>query len=99
MGVSYFGYAKGTTKGVAPHAKIAIYKVIWVDTITNIDLMAAMEQAIIDGVDVICLSVVDFQKPMYSYAVARSSFSAMEKDIVVVCAAGNNWISVGYNCW
>lgn len=54
-----------------------------------------MEQAIIDGVDVICLSIVDFQKLMYSDAIARSSFSAMEKDVVVVCAAGNDGPSIG----
>ncbi|CAL9011051.1 unnamed protein product, partial [Prunus brigantina] len=28
--VLYFGYAKEKMKGVAPHAKVAIYKVIWV---------------------------------------------------------------------
>ncbi|PQM42863.1 subtilisin-like protease SBT1.9 [Prunus yedoensis var. nudiflora] len=47
--VSYFGLAKGTIKGVAPLAKLTIYKVSWEEGILGSDALIGMDQAIADG--------------------------------------------------
>ncbi|KAM4082096.1 hypothetical protein ACJW30_11G143800 [Castanea mollissima] len=55
-GVSYLGYARGTARGMAPRAHLAVYKVSWA-TETNrtaaTDVLAGMDQAIHDGVDIL----------------------------------------------
>jgi hypothetical protein len=55
--VSYFDYAKGTAVGVAPHARLAIYKVSWNEATYTSDTIAGIDQAVVDGVDVINLSL------------------------------------------
>jgi hypothetical protein len=52
-------------------------------------VFATLEQAIFDGVDVINLSVCFGPTPMYDDVIARASFSAIEKGIVVVAAVRN----------
>lgn len=64
--VSFDGYAEGTTKGVAPYARISMYKVVWDGGIRCSKVFAGMDQAIADGVDVICLPW-DTSKPQKSY--------------------------------
>ena len=90
--VSYFGYARGTAKGVAPGARLAMYKVVW-DTTTEMaattDILAGMEQAILDGVDIMSLSLGINQTSYFTDAMAIGSLSAIEKGIFVVCAGGN----------
>lgn len=91
-GVSYFGYAQGVATGMAPKAHIAMYKVVFAgDTIQSAgaDILAGMDQAIEDGVDLISLSLGLDVAPYYRDIIAMGAFAAMEKGIFVACAAGN----------
>ncbi|XP_047269836.1 subtilisin-like protease SBT3.4 isoform X2 [Capsicum annuum] len=59
--VQYYDLNMGTTHGGAPLARLAIYKVAWNgingEMISNIDVLAAIDDAIKDGVDVISISI------------------------------------------
>lgn len=58
QGVSYFGYAKGTARGVSPRARLSIYKVSWPEFLTSTaDVIAAMDQAVADGVGIVSISM------------------------------------------
>ncbi|RVW49781.1 Subtilisin-like protease SBT1.3 [Vitis vinifera] len=57
---NYFGYAKGTATGIAPKARLAMYKVLFYnDTYESAasDTLAGIDQAIADGVDLMSLSL------------------------------------------
>lgn len=84
--VSYFGDAKEIAKGVAPRARLAAYKVIRNNGITvSSGLLAAIDQAIAEGVDIICASFGSLDSlQLHKNALAIASLSAMQKGILVV---------------
>ncbi|KAG8640261.1 hypothetical protein MANES_13G039400v8 [Manihot esculenta] len=87
---SVLGIGAGIARGMAPGAHIAVYKVCWFNGCYSSDILAAMDFAIIDGVDVLSLSLGGFSIPLFADSIAIGSFRAVEHGISVICAAGNN---------
>ncbi|KAL8100090.1 hypothetical protein AgCh_032376 [Apium graveolens] len=89
----YFGYAKGTASGIAPKARLAMYKVLFSNSSYDAaasDTLAGMDKAIEDGVDLMSLSLGFFETtPFYENPIALGAFAAMEKGIFVACSGGN----------
>jgi len=89
--VSFYGLAKGIARGGAPSSRIAAYKICNdIGMCMGHDILAAFDDAIDDGVDVITISldapnVIDFWRE----SIAIGSFHAMEKGILTVQSAGN----------
>ncbi|KAH9289410.1 hypothetical protein KI387_033527, partial [Taxus chinensis] len=88
---SFFGFANGTASGIAPQARLAIYKACWgpLGSCMEIDIVPAMEKAISDGVDIISISLVSGSAEFYMDPTAIAAFGATEKGVFVSAAAGN----------
>ncbi|XP_058737280.1 subtilisin-like protease SBT1.1 [Vicia villosa] len=85
-----FGLAKGSATGMRRTSRIAAYKVCWLSGCANSDLLAAMDQAVSDGVDVLSLSLGSIPKPFYNDSIAIASFGATKNGVFVSCSAGNS---------
>ncbi|XP_057535675.1 subtilisin-like protease SBT1.5 [Amaranthus tricolor] len=83
------GYAKGIAAGMAPKARLAVYKVCWTSGCYDSDILKAFEQAVIDGVDVISLSVGGVVVPYYLDTIAIAAFGAVKNGVFVSASAGN----------
>ncbi|KAL6556800.1 hypothetical protein OROHE_006676 [Orobanche hederae] len=89
-GASIYGNANGTAAGISPLAHLAIYKVCGPSICVDSDILAAMDAAIEDGVDVLSISLGGLStNKFYKDSIAIGAFSAMEKGILVSCSAGN----------
>ncbi|KFK24826.1 hypothetical protein AALP_AA8G030100 [Arabis alpina] len=87
---SLFGIANGTARGGVPSARIATYKVCWDGGCTAMDMLAAFDEAISDGVDVISISIGGASLPFFEDPIAIGAFHAMKRGILTTCSAGNN---------
>ncbi|PKI54068.1 hypothetical protein CRG98_025562 [Punica granatum] len=91
-----FGLAKGTARGAVPSARVAVYKVCWAGVgCADMDILAAFEAAIHDGVDVISISIGGAAPSYLKDTIAIGSFHAMRKGIVTVASAGNKGPDLG----
>lgn len=89
-GASLFGYASGTAKGMATQAQVATYKACWLGGCASSDILAAMDKAVEDGVDILSLSIGRIgYEDCYTDSIAIGAFSVVAKGIFVSCAAGN----------
>ncbi|KAK3220846.1 hypothetical protein Dsin_014816 [Dipteronia sinensis] len=101
---SYYGLAEGLARGGSPNARIAVYKVCWSSDCSVADVLAAFDDAIADGVDILSVSLgVFFPLEYFEDPVAIGSFHAMKHGILTSNSAGNEgpnrgWIS-NYSPW
>ena len=90
QGASFYGLAQGTARGGAPSARVAAYKVCLKDVgCKDVDILAAYDDAIADGVDVISISISREAPNILSNSFAIGSFHAMTRGVVTVGSAGN----------
>ncbi|GFP86155.1 cucumisin [Phtheirospermum japonicum] len=89
-GASFYGTAQGTARGGAPSARIAAYKACFIGC-KEVDILAAFDDAIADGVDIISISVGPTMVLDMKYdSISIGSLHAMQKGILTVHSAGNN---------
>ncbi|CAA0829477.1 Subtilase family protein [Striga hermonthica] len=86
---STLGYARGVAAGMAPKARLAVYKVCWTAGCYDSDILAAFDAAVADGADVISLSVGGVVVPYHLDAIAISAFGAFDAGVFVSASAGN----------
>jgi hypothetical protein len=95
VAAEFQGAPLGVISGVAPRAHLAVYKVCFTRAETGqgscyaSDSAAAVQQAIIDGVDVLNFSVGGGTNP-YADAVSLAFLDAYAAGVFVACSAGNS---------
>ncbi|KAG0579378.1 hypothetical protein KC19_4G094200 [Ceratodon purpureus] len=92
------GLGLGTARGMAPKARLAIYKAFWNARNSDADTLAAVDQAVADGVDVLSLSLgspydqarPDIGRPqLWKDMLAIAAYGAMKKGVFLSLTAGN----------
>ncbi|XP_020242676.1 subtilisin-like protease SBT1.7 [Asparagus officinalis] len=84
------GQGRGTAVGMAPKAHLASYKTCTPSGCSDWRVLAGVDEAIEDGVDVLSMSIVGGFVNFYADGVIRGSFVAMEKGILTSACAGND---------
>ena len=83
--------ANGRVRGVAPGATLAAYRVMGCAGQVAADvLLAAMERALRDGVDVLNISIATPFVSWPEYPPAKAASRLVDRGVVVVAAIGNN---------
>lgn len=101
------GFFYGLASGIAPRARIAVYKAVYPTVATLTDVISAIDQAVVDGVDILALSVGPNEPPEVGFTFLSiydiAILSATRAGILVVQAAGNNGPAratvVSYSPW
>ncbi|MED6114853.1 hypothetical protein PIB30_084498 [Stylosanthes scabra] len=89
--VGFFGIAQGTARGAVPSARIAAYKICNDEGCDGDGILAAFDDAIADGVDIISISVgPPIPLNLETDPIAIGAFHAMAKGVLVSQSAGNS---------
>ncbi|MEV6526002.1 S8 family peptidase [Longispora sp. NPDC051575] len=94
------GYQYGNISGMAPAARLAIYKVCWAldnagaNSCSNIDSVKAIDDAVFDGVDVINYSISGSTTSVVD-PVEIAFLNAAQAGVFVAASAGNSGDTVG----
>ena len=83
------GLGLGTARGGLPSARIAVYKVCWYFSCDDADILAAFDDAIADGVDIISISIGGSSDNYFIDTIAIGAFHAMRNGILTSTPAGN----------
>ncbi|MBK8795250.1 MAG: S8 family serine peptidase [Anaerolineales bacterium] len=86
---SIFGESRGVVSGIAPRAHVIAYRVCGDGGCYGSDSIAAVEQAILDGVNVINFSISGGNAP-YGDAVELAFLNAYDNGVFVAASAGNS---------
>ena len=89
-----FGVDRGPIHGIAPGAWVMEYKVCGPEGCVDSDSAAAVEQAILDGVDVINFSISGGEQP-FSDPVELAFLDAYAAGVFVAASAGNDGPGAG----
>ncbi|KAG8380759.1 hypothetical protein BUALT_Bualt06G0049400 [Buddleja alternifolia] len=88
---SLYGLGLGTARGGVPSARLAVYKICWSDGCSDADILAAFDDAIADGVDIISISVGGFfPSDYFDDPIAIGAFHAMKNGVLTSNSAGNS---------
>ncbi|WOK98296.1 hypothetical protein Cni_G07006 [Canna indica] len=90
-GAGFDVFARGVARGIAPRARIAVYKVCWAAGCMVSDIVAAIEKAVSDGVDVLSLSIgATSPAPFYHLdPLAIATSRATMRGVFIAASAGN----------
>ncbi|KAF9602857.1 hypothetical protein IFM89_031803 [Coptis chinensis] len=89
--MNYNGLGAGGARGGAPMARTAVYKSCWDSGCYDVDVLAAFDDAIKDGVHILSLSLGS-ESPQGDYfhdAISIGSFHAAKHGIMIVSSVGN----------
>ncbi|XP_034689162.1 subtilisin-like protease SBT4.6 [Vitis riparia] len=87
---SFHGLAQGKARGGVPSARLAIYKVCVLIGCASADILAAFDDAIADGVDIISISLgFEAAVALEEDPIAIGAFHAMARSILTVNSGGN----------
>ena len=90
--ISMLSSGQGPTSGGALSKRITLYKACWFDGCKEVDILAAFDDVIVDGVDIILVSVrgkEDYSE-YFRYGFSIGAFHAMKNEILIVFALGNS---------
>jgi subtilisin family serine protease len=95
VSATLLGTRVGRVSGIAPRARIAVYKACWLEpgatrgTCTTSDLVRAIDDAVADGVDIINYSVGSLE-PELDAPDDLALLDALDAGVLTVVAAGND---------
>ncbi|KAL3519416.1 hypothetical protein ACH5RR_017565 [Cinchona calisaya] len=101
------GFYYGRASGMAPRARIAVYKAIYPSIGTLTDVLAAIDQAVLDNVDILTLSIGQDQPPQDTITFLGMfeifMLAANKAGTLVIQAVGNGgpgpYTVVSYSPW